>query len=836
MIQRLTFVSPRDNDLLTLRRGEALALVILLFMVVETGLTAISIADRDAGAQIDSALGWVVFFVVYFINRSGRVRLATNILMLVGTLITISGAIVAARPIPTLFFLGLIVVVAAAFGRPQTPLLWALGLSGVPVVINLAVYGAPFAPSAQVQLPDGRVLPSIASQELHSLALLWMLAGTAYLSSRLLNQMLDESRSATAQAIASNQKLRRSEERFAKIFQSSPIGIGISSVVSDQFVEVNEAFLQTLGYRRDEVVGRTARELNLWERPDEPRLISETFRTQRQLRNLESRLRTRSGALRDALISIELIELGDELCLLAMINDITERKRAEAALRESEERYRLIAENTNELIALFDADWRYVYASPSYRQMLGYDPAAVIGTAAPDYIHPDDLASLVGLRFRLTPADHLQATLRFQHANGAWHWLEASIAQLSWQGNTYTLSVARDVTERRSLEQQLIQAQKMETIGRLAGGVAHDFNNLLTTIAGYADLVIDDLPPEHAARDDLEELRKATDRAANLTRQLLTFARKQKIEPRVFSLNQLIGDLRKLIGRLAGDQIERIFRLDPQLWSVRADPGQIEQVLINLIVNARDAMPHGGLLTIETSNYTIDRAYATSHIGLAPGDYVLLTVSDTGVGMSAAVLEHVFEPFFTTKELGKGTGLGLATCYGIIQQHGGAIVPNSQPGQGTAMQVYLPQSNAEAPLLDLPSPSVYPRGHERILLVEDEEPVRTLAARVLRSQGYQVTEAIDGMDALSIVSAAPAAQFELLVTDMMMPQIDGRALAAQIAARYPQIKILMISGYDADAALSGPHDRPEADFLAKPFSPASLARKVREVLDGAPRS
>ena len=834
MAQWLTFVAPRDNDILTLRRGRALAVVMLMFLVVAAGLEAIALADSDGSAQATTLVAIAITALVYAINRTGRVQLAIKILMAGGTTILVGGAIANARPIPSLYFLGLIVVVAAAFGRPLTPLAWAAAFSPTPLLINAVVYGSALAPTQAITLPDGRIIPSILSQELQAIGLLWMLAGTAYLSSRLLNQMLDESRSATAQAVASNQKLRRSEERFAKVFHASPVGIGISSVVSERFIEVNDAFLQALGYRRDEVVGRTARDLGLWGQPDAISQIEATLRTQRWLRNHEIQLRTRSGDLRDALVSIELIELGDELCVLMMIHDITERKRAEQALRESEERYRLIAENTNELIALFDSGWRYAYVSPSHRQMLGYDPSQLIGVSAASYVHPDDLAPLMAYRDRLTPTGHMQFTFRYRHAGGAWRWLEASSAYLSWQGSSYMLCVARDVTERRSLEQQLIQAQKMETIGRLAGGVAHDFNNLLTTITGYADLVIDDLPPQHSAREDLEELRKAADRAASLTRQLLTFARKQKIEPRVINLNQLITDMGKFTLRLVGEQIECHTRRAPDLCSVRADPGQIEQVLINLIVNARDAMPHGGQLTIETANLTLDYASAHSQIGVAPGDYVLLTVSDTGVGMATAVLDHLFEPFFTTKEKGRGTGLGLATCYGIIKKHGGAILPHSAPGQGTSMRVYLPQTSADAAPLDAPSLGGYPRGRERILLVEDEEPVRTLAARVLRNQGYSVTEASNGAEALAIADAAEV-PFDLLLTDMMMPQLGGHALAARIVARYPRIKLLLISGYAADSSLKDARDESEANFLHKPFAPAALARKVRDVLDGAAR-
>jgi PAS domain S-box-containing protein len=587
--------------------------------------------------------------------------------------------------------------------------------------------------------------------------------------------------------------------------------------------------LQIFGYPREAVIGHTVFELDMWQQADDRASIVEFLHEHRFVRDLETSLRTRSGELRDGLSSINLIELGDEICLLAMVIDITERKRTEAALRDSEEQYRLIAEHSRDLIALLDSEGRVLYASPSYQPVLGYAPIEMIGRAAVDNIHPDDRDLIEREWLKLANQDHIQTTVRAQHANGEWLWLEISSSILDQQGST--LNVSRDVTERKRLEAQLLQSQKMETVGRLAGGVAHDFNNLLTAITGYADLALEDLPPASPVRHDIKELRKAADRATNLTRQLLAFARKQRIEPRVVNLNQLISDMRGFIDRLIGEHIDLNILPAADLGSARVDTNQIEQVVANLVINARDAMPQGGRLTITTANVVLDAGYAGEHIDVVTGRYILLTIGDTGVGMDAAVQEHLFEPFFTTKGPGKGTGLGLATCYGIIKQHGGYILPYSELGSGTLMKVYLPRVDASLDPLPLAEAPPNPRGDETILLVEDEPAVRDLAMRVLRSQGYTVLEAGDGIEALQFAAQQPDARIDLLVTDVVMPRMGGAALAEQLSVIRPGMKVLFTSGYTEDAILHASQLAADTHFLHKPFSPAALAQKVRGILD-----
>ena len=829
MLQKLTVVAPRDNDALTLRRGHALAQVLLLLMTIGVALAALSLNDHDRPAQITTAIGMTVFVLVYSINRAGRVRFAMLILLIGGTCSTVIGAMIAERPIPMMFFLGLIVVVAAAFGRPLTPIIWAAALSTVPFVLNLGVYGTLTAPTASIVLPDGRWLPSIFSQELEALSLLWMLAGTAYLSSRLLNQQLEESRAATEQALASNQALRRSEERFAKVFQRNPVGMSITRLDDGRVIDINDSLLSLLEYSRDEVIGKTTLELNIWAQKSDRERTVQMLREGQSIHDQELRIRTKSGELREGLNAIELIELDGEICMLSMLYDITERQRIEAALRDSEEQYRLIAEHSRDLIVLLDSEGRVLYASPSHQPVLGYAPIEMIGHAAINNVHPDDRDLMAREWAKLATKGHIQVTIRAQHANGEWLWLEISSSILDQQGST--VNVSRDITERKRLEAQLIQSQKMETVGRLAGGVAHDFNNLLTAITGYADLALEDLPPASPVRGDIKELRKAADRATNLTRQLLAFARKQLIEPRVVNLNQLIIDMRGFICRLIGEHIELNTLPAPSLGSIRVDTNQIEQVIVNLVINARDAMPQGGRLAIETANVVLDAEDAGEHIDVTAGRYILLTIGDTGVGMDAAVQKHLFEPFFTTKGPGKGTGLGLATCYGIIKQHGGYILPDSELGRGTLMKVYLPR--VDAPLDSLPAaePHLNPRGAETILLVEDEPAVRDLAARVLRSQGYTVLEAGDGVEALTVVEQQPDARIVLLLTDVVMPRMGGGALAERLIAMRPGIKVLFTSGYTEDAMLHAGQLATGTHFMHKPFSPAALAQKVRGILD-----
>ena len=386
--------------------------------------------------------------------------------------------------------------------------------------------------------------------------------------------------------------------------------------------------------------------------------------------------------------------------------------------------------------------------------------------------------------------------------------------------------------EKTNIEQQLRQAHKMEAIGKLAGGVAHDFNNLVTIITGYSDMLLSRIGPENSTRRELEQIKKAGDRAHSLTRQLLAFSRRQMLQPKVLDLNAVVSNLEPMLHRLIGENIELAIVLKPGLGQVKADPGQLEQVIMNLTINARDAMAQGGKLLLETDNATLDDVYARQHLPMQPGSYVRLAVSDTGCGMDEATQSRIFEPFFTTKEQGKGTGLGLSTVYGIVKQSGGYIWVYSEGGQGTTFKIYLPR--VVAPADSVPPVthwSSLPQGRETVLLVEDEPEVRWLVRDMLQHLGYTVLEARHGIEA-QVLSIQHAGPIHLLITDVVMPQMSGREIAEQLTSEHPETKVLYMSGYTDDAVVRHGVLAAEIAFLQKPFTPEAMARKVREVLDG----
>jgi len=512
-----------------------------------------------------------------------------------------------------------------------------------------------------------------------------------------------------------------------------------------------------------------------------------------------------------------------------------DRKRMKQQLDEREEYFRSLIEQTMDIIAVLDAEGAIRYASPSVLPLLGYAPEDLVGLDILALVHPDDVD--VTLRvFRegvATGKGGRLLELRLRHKDGTFRHLEAIGRYLLDDPLVQGVVInARDVTERRTLERQFLQAQKMEAVGRLAGGVAHDFNNLLTAILGYADLLLDGLPTLSPLRPDLEEIRKAANRAGALTRQLLAFSRKQVLEMRVLDLNELVADMDKMLQRLLGEDIDVLTKLDPALGAVRADAGQLEQVIVNLAVNARDAMPKGGRLTIETRNAELDDSYVREHVPVQPGRYVMLAVSDTGTGMSAETMSHVFEPFFTTKEPGKGTGLGLATVYGIVKQSGGYVWCYSERGKGTTFKVYLPR--VDAPVDQFPARAALPRtlGSETILLVEDEAALRALTRRLLERHGYMVLEA-GTADAALALAREHVGPIHLLLADVVLPGASGPTLAGELLSRRADLKVLFMSGYTEDAIVHRGVLAPNTAFINKPFSGDNLAAKVREVLDGS---
>ena len=518
-----------------------------------------------------------------------------------------------------------------------------------------------------------------------------------------------------------------------------------------------------------------------------------------------------------------------------------ERRQAEETLQAIEARLRQVIASTPAVLyasAVKPEGFAPSWVSENIARTMGYDVAEAL---QPDWwlshLHPDDRDEVLAAVAGVLASGHLSAVYRFRHKSGGYRWIhdQAELVRDAKGDPVELFGSWLDVTERKALETQLLQSQKMEAIGRLAGGVAHDFNNLLTAIIGNAELLLGTIGREHPASGDIDEILKASLRAADLTRQLLAFGRRQVLAPRVLGVNTVVAGLDKLLRRLVGEHIELLTALAADPDAVKADPGQLEQAVMNLVVNARDAMPEGGKLTIETANIVFEDPYTEEHGTLAPGRYVMLAVSDTGVGMTPETRAHIFEPFFTTKDVGKGTGLGLAMVYGFVQQSGGYIWVYSEPGRGATFKMYLPRvDQAPEPVPATPLARAALRGSETVLLVEDDDSVRSLTRKMLEVQGYAVLAASSGAEALRAV-AASGGVVHLLVTDVVLPAMSGRELAERLRAARPGVKVLYTSGYTDEAIVHHGVLDPGIAFLQKPFTSDALARKVREVLDQPPR-
>ena len=525
--------------------------------------------------------------------------------------------------------------------------------------------------------------------------------------------------------------------------------------------------------------------------------------------------------------------------IVCVCRDVSQNRLSEQARAEAEAKYRMLVEHVNAItyIAEIGIHGKWFYVSPQVEAILGYTPDEWLATAESwdAHVHPDDLPAVIAAEEQSQRGLPFQAEFRIRRKDGREVWLSdtAVIVQGS-DSHPVMEGILVDITERKALETQLQQSRKMEAVGRLAGGIAHDFNNLLTIVTGYTELALNrpQLPGE--VRGDIERIENASGRAAALVRQLLAFSRKQVLQPKILDLNKIVLNLDALLRRLMDERIEMVTRVKDTLGKVKADPAQIEQVIMNLVVNARDAMPDGGRLVVETSNADLDAGYAVDHVSVKPGRYVMLAVSDTGVGMDKETVGHIFEPFFTTKESGRGTGLGLSTVYGIVKQSGGYVWVYSEPGKGSTFKVYLPRVD-DQPEDNLAAPSSTGRHapKETILVVEDEEAVRELILTVLKEKGYEVLTSRDPRQAEQ-VAAQFKGEIHLLLTDMVMPGISGRELATRIQARRSDIRVLYMSGYTDNVITAGGMLEKGLAFLQKPFSPATLAQKVREVLHHAP--
>ncbi len=537
----------------------------------------------------------------------------------------------------------------------------------------------------------------------------------------------------------------------------------------------------------------------------------------------------------DADVSLNRVDIGEKVYLQAIVRNITRQKKVEEALRKSEELYRDLVEKAGLAIFVLDTQGRIVYFNRRLCELSGFDPEELHGFAFMDGVHPDDRKGVLGFFrrwFSRDPSAPVQYECRLLRKNGEIRYVEVNVTPVVEKGQvTGSRVYLRDNTERRQMEEQLLLSRKMEAIGRLAGGVAHDFNNMLMVILGSCDLVLCGMDGSSPMYEKVEVIREAAERASSLTRQLLAFSRRQILEPKVVDLNDIVINTEKMLRRLIGEDIELNVVLDPGLGRVKADPSQMEQVIVNLALNARDAMPQGGCLTIEITNAELDDEYARGHVSVVPGAYVMLAVSDTGPGMDEETKAKVFEPFFTTKE--KGTGLGLATVYGIVKQSGGNIWCYSEPGKGTTFKIYLPQVEEEVAesSVEPGELAVLEGGAETLLVTEDDDAVREIAVSILRSAGYKVLEAANGDEALEVYKRY-GGPVDLLITDVVMPGMSGRKLAERLGAMCPGIKVLYMSGYtDNIIAHHGVLDE-GMKFIQKPFSRSDLLKRVRRVLSG----
>jgi PAS domain S-box-containing protein len=513
---------------------------------------------------------------------------------------------------------------------------------------------------------------------------------------------------------------------------------------------------------------------------------------------------------------------------------VAERRRAETVLRESEERFRAVFETGPIGMTLVGRDLRILQANAALERMLGYGRDGLIGLTIMDITHPADAARTEEDARKLFrgDVDRYAIEKRYLTRGGdtVWGLLTASVIHVPEGRSPLALGMIQDITERKSLEEQLRQSQKMEAVGRLAGGVAHDFNNLLTVITGCSELLLGKFRPEDPLRPHLLEIHQAAGRAAGLTRQLLAFSRQQVLQPRVVDLNGVVAGMDQLLRRLIGEDVEFVTRLDPDLGRVRIDPSQVEQIIMNLVVNARDALPRGGRITVRTTNAELDEADARRHLTVGPGAHVVLAVSDTGCGMDSATQARIFEPFFTTKGLGEGTGLGLSTVYGIIKQSGGDIRVESTPGRGTTFECWFPRVQESLGAVAVHSTDTPARGRETILLAEDDDVVRRVIGMVLEQGGYTVLQAASGLEALEL-SERHSGEIELLVTDLVMPGMDGRELVDRLSGLRTGIRILFTSGYTDDAVIRERALAPGTAFMQKPYATQALLRKIRELLD-----
>jgi PAS domain S-box-containing protein len=627
--------------------------------------------------------------------------------------------------------------------------------------------------------------------------------------------------------------LRESEARYRLLFESNPMPMWIFDQRTLRFLAVNQAAVQHYGYSRQEFLRMTI--LDIRPAEDVSDVIRDLSRPIRGLQRKEMlRHRKKDGTLIDVEITACDLSFPTPDSELILAQDVTETVQNERKLRHSEERFsKAFRSGPFGITISTEFEGRYLDANPAFLSMMGYDRDQVIGRTVEDLaVWAEPWQRDLMLKQLEGPKPTQPLEVRFRSRSGKVHLIELAAERIYLDDRPCVLAITHDVTEARQMERQFLQAQKMEAVGRLAGGIAHDFNNVLGVIIGYSEMAITRFKLDDALQKHLLEIRKAGDRAAGLVRQLLAFTRQQPQLRRVLSLNAIVQNLSHMLSHMIGEDIRLTFNPAEPLGSVCVDLGHIEQVLLNLVVNARDAMPRGGQLIIETSNIFLDDAYLGQQGPIKPGAYVLLAVSDTGSGMGEAVLSRIFEPFFTTKEVGKGTGLGLSTVWGIVNQNNGYISVYSNPGYGTTFKVYLPR--VDQPAEDLTprrNDVVAPSGNETVLVVEDHDTLRALAVNVLEMKGYKVLSASSGSSAVDVAQHYDG-EIKLMLSDIIMPGMTGPDLAAAITTRRPGMKVLYMSGYANTLMSQEGGIAADAPILTKPFSSLELLTRVRSVIEG----
>src|SRR5579862_2874024 len=623
-------------------------------------------------------------------------------------------------------------------------------------------------------------------------------------------------------------ELRASEEQYRLLFEANPLPMWVFDQETLSFLAVNEAAVLHYGYSRREFFEMTIKDIRAEE--EIPALLADVKHADEGLSAPSVwQHRKKDGTTIDVEITRHSLSFRGRKAALILAHDVTEQKRNQERLRQSEERFAKAFRSSPLGVTISTLDMgRYIDVNHAFSNMLGYGREEILGRTTHElgiWSEPQERTFFIQKLAELGGVKGFPVKMRTH--SGSTKITEVSAELIELDRTPCVLAITQDVTDAKQLEEQFRQAQKMEAVGRLAGGIAHDFNNMLSVIIGYSELLQEQFEAG-PARKAVDEVKKAAERAAALTRRLLAFSRQQVLNPRVLSLNTVLDNLGKMLRHMIGEDIELVFKLGPSLGNVRADMVQVEQIVMNLAVNARDAMPQGGRLIIETNNVDLDAIFAST-LSVNPGSYVALAVSDTGSGMDSATMLRIFEPFFTTKEPGKGTGLGLSTVYGVVKQSRGSIRVYSEPGKGTTFKIYLPRVD-ETATEDTPKAEFsLVRGNETILVVEDEEALRGLVASVLEGSGYTVLQASQASEAIQI--AEQHGKIDLLLTDVVMPRASGHELAKNILAAFPNLKVLYMSGYTNDLIIEQKAFTSDGLLLEKPFTKESLLKKVKAVLE-----